>query len=63
MKIITKPVKFGDCNIICGESKKLLVDCGSDNRDTDKSGRFVSSREFAFSKIAYEIPKKRLIIY
>jgi len=46
MKIEIKPVKFGDCSIIRGNSNILLIDCGSDNADNG-----LSSQEFAYSKI------------
>lgn len=55
MIIETKSVKCGDCNILCGKSGKLLIDCGSDNR-----GNGLSSQAFAFSKIEDEIDKKEI---
>jgi len=55
MKIITKRVKCGDCNILCGKSEKLLIDCGSDNR-----GNGLSSQKFAFSKIKNEINNREI---
>lgn len=55
MRICVKPIKFGDCCIVYCNDRGLLVDCGSDNAD----GK-MSSREFAYSKIAEEISNHQI---
>lgn len=55
MNIIVKPVKCGDCSVLCGESEKFLIDCGSNNKD----GK-LSSLKFPFSMIANEIKNNEI---
>ena len=55
VEIITKAVKFGDCNILIGNSEGLLIDCGSSNRGNKKS-----SASFAYEKIETEISNKTI---
>jgi hypothetical protein len=55
MKIISKAVKTGDCNILMDDSEGLLIDCGSDNKGNNKS-----CASFAYDKIKTEIGNKRI---
>lgn len=57
MKIETKNVKFGDCNLIIGDSECLLVDCGSANQNKEMN---LNSSDFAFSKIEDDIKCNRI---
>ena len=34
MQLRVKRVKFGDCALLETEGRRLIVDCGSDNRGT-----------------------------
>jgi hypothetical protein len=55
MRILTKNVKFGDCNLIIGDYETMLVDCGSANRGNAKN-----SSSFAFSQIREEIENREI---
>lgn len=57
MKIETKNVKFGDCNLIIGDNENLLVDCGSANQNKETN---LNSSEFAYSKIEDDIKCNRI---
>lgn len=57
MKIETRNVKFGDCNLILSGEQSLLIDCGSLN--CDDSGK-LSSAKFAYSQIEEYIKAKKI---
>lgn len=59
-KVIVKCVKFGDSFSILNSNNRLIVDCGSANRDGN-----LNARDFAYSKIKNEIAdntEKQLLI-